>query len=291
MRVMIRNFISSFINSNTKKKLKKLEFNAKKKINIYLPKIGEKELMKIICEDFNIKRGDHVFIHASLSLVNTDVTSQKLLDLLLGVVGESGSVSVPCFPAMSSDKYLLRKSPHNYLTSKSGMGEFSECVRKHPDAIRSLHPTKSIASIGLKSSYLMYDDENYLYPFSEFSPFKKLLKKNVKVLGIGVPMSYLSFVHAAEDFMRNEYPVNIYNEDNYVKSCVNYQGETFNLTTKAHNLSIVGKANPYKFVKKYLDRKYWMCRKLYLTPFFYVDGAELTNVILTEAKKGNTIYD
>ncbi|WJT06705.1 AAC(3) family N-acetyltransferase [Vibrio harveyi] len=291
MRVIIRNMLSSFITSNTKKRLKKVEFNTRKKLNFSLPKINERDFRKIICEDFNVKQGDHVFIHASLSLVNTDMTPEELLDLLLDIVGDNGSISVPCFPPMSSEKYLLRKAPHNYRTAKSGMGSFSECVRKHPNAIRSLHPTKSIASIGLDPSYLLHDDGDYLYPFSKSSPFNKLLQNNIKVLGIGVPMSYLSFVHVGEDLMLQEYPINIYNEESYVKRCVNYEGDTFNVTTKAHNIAIVGKANPYKFVKKYLDKKYWKCKRWYFTPFFYVNGSELTNSIIREAIKGNTVYD
>ena len=77
----------------------------------------------------------------------------------------------------------------------SGMGIFSERVRRHKLAKRSLHPTKSVATIGKIAEEILNEHHLDIYQFGSKSPFVKLLNYNVKVIGLGSPMSYLSMVH------------------------------------------------------------------------------------------------
>ncbi|CDU10772.1 conserved hypothetical protein [Vibrio coralliirubri] len=291
MRLILRKFLVQLVDDSTKKKLKKTEFRIKKKIVFLLPSLKEKKFKSILQKDLGLVRGDHLFVHASLSLINTKLSSLQVLDILLDIVGEKGSVTVPCYPPMSSKKFMLSRSKFNVLKTRSGMGELSEHVRKHPLSIRSLHPTKSIASIGLNREYLTYSVRDNFTAFGVGSPYEKMLDLTPKVLGVGVPMSYLSYVHCAEDMLDNEYPLNVNESDIYTKVCVDEVGQELEVKTKVHDMTVVANANPEKFVSKFLDRNHWKKRNWYMTPFFVVDAQKLTEEIRLQSIKGNTVYD
>ena len=48
----------------------------------------------------------------------------------------------------------------------------------------------------------------------------KLLDYDLKVIGLGASMSYLSMVHTVEDVYSTEYPKNINEKTVYEKNCI-----------------------------------------------------------------------
>lgn len=290
MRLLIRKILAPILNDANKKKFKKWEFKIKKGLIKKLPKLNEKEFKKILINSFNLEEGDHLFVHASLSLINTDLTSEDVFDILQDIVGVSGSITVPCFPGMSSKKFMKSRRKFDVNTSVSGMGEFSEYVRKHRSSFRSLHPTKSIASIGLPKDVLE-GHEHAKYPFGVGSPYQKILEYNPKVVGIGVPMSYLSFVHIAEDINPKKYPLQVNETEKLSKICIDSEGVEHMVNTYVHDMDVVVKANPEKYVRSNMNNQYWKIKKWYLSPFFVVDGKQLTESITRDFDNNITVYN
>lgn len=290
MRLLIRKILAPILNDANKKKLKKWEFKTRKGLIKKLPKLNEKEFKKILINSFNLEKGDHLFVHASLSLINTDLTSEDVFEILQDIVGINGSITVPCFPGMSSKKFMKSRRKFDVNTSMSGMGEFSEYVRKHRRSFRSLHPTKSIASIGLPKE-ILEGHEHAEYPFGVGSPYQKLLEYNPKIVGIGVPMSYLSFVHIAEDINAQKYPLQVNETEKLSKICIDSEGIEHVVNTYVHDMDVVVKANPEKYVTNNMNNQYWKIKKWYMTPFFVVDGKQLTESITRDFDNNITVYN
>ncbi|EGQ8918981.1 AAC(3) family N-acetyltransferase [Vibrio parahaemolyticus] len=290
MRVFLRKILSSIVNDKQKKKLKRSEFRLKSYLVNKSPKIDANKFRNILTRELRIKNGDHIFCHASLSLLNTNLDEAEICDIILQVIGPNGSLTVPCYPPMASVRFMQSKRKFNVLTSVSGMGSFAEYVRKDPRSSRSLHPTKSIATIGLPQDYLNVDANNP-FPFGRNTPYERLLDEGVKVIGIGVTMNYLSFVHVGEELDYDNFPICVNEKEIYEKICIDENGESTLVKTYVHDMKVVSKANPEKFVRKYLNKKAWNTYRYYFTPFFAVDAKELTDEILANAKKGYTIYD
>ncbi|TDF35072.1 hypothetical protein EYS14_22105 [Alteromonadaceae bacterium M269] len=289
MRLLVRRVLAKFISDSTKKKLKKWEFKGKQRLVKILPVLKEENLRKLLGETLGISKGDHVFVHASISLLNTDLSSEKIFYIIQDIVGSEGSISVPCFPRMSSKQFMNSKKKFDVLNSPSGMGGFSEYVRKREDAIRSFHPTKSIASVGLTRELL--EGHNLCeYPFGHGTPYHKMLSLQPKVVGIGVPMSYLSFVHIAEDMEPASFPVKVNESKKYNKLCLDECGKEIEVSSYVHDMGVVVKANPEKYVRNNLNEKYWKSSKWYMSPFFVVNGLELTEQIKKDSINGITIY-
>jgi len=290
MRLLIRKILAPILNDANKKRLKKWEIKTRKRLIKKLPKLNEKEFKKVLINSFNLEEGDHLFVHASLTLINTDLTSEDVFGILQDIVGIKGSITVPCFPGMSSKKFMKSRKKFDVKTSVSGMGEFSEYVRMHKNSFRSLHPTKSIASIGLPKN-ILEGHEYTEYPFGVGSPYQKLLKYNPKIVGIGVPMSYLSFVHIAEDINAQKYPLQVNEIEKLSKICIDFDGVEHIVNTYVHDMDVVVKANPEKYVTSNMNNQYWKIKKWYLTPFFVVDGKQLTESITRDFENNITVYN
>jgi len=292
MRIFIRKVLSKILDKEAKQKFKTLEYKTKKNIISKLPYISEKRLKSILINELQIKKGDNLFIHASLDMINTKLTPLEILHLLLDLVGKEGSISTPTFIRYSSKEWMENSKKFDMKRTPSGMGLFSERVRRHKLASRSIHPTKSIASIGIISEEITSEHHESKYPFGIKSPFFKLMKKhNVKIIGLGAPLSYLSMVHVAEDAYHEEYPIKVNEEMVYEKYCILNDKSEINVKTYVHDLSILVKANPEKFIKKFVSIDKYKIFNHYLTPFFIVEGEELLYELKKQMLIGNTIYD
>lgn len=290
MRIFLRKILIKIVSKKMKKKLKNFEYKRKKSLISKLPNISEEILKDILINKLNIKKGDHLFIHASLDMLNTNLTPLEILKIILTIIGEEGSLSVPTFIKYKSKDWMEMEKDFNLKRTPSGMGIFSERVRRYPGASRSLHPTKSVATIGKVASDILNEHHLDTYQFGIKSPFYKLLKYKVKVIGLGAPMSYLSMVHVVEDVYPEAYPLAVNEKKIFTKNIIN-NTEVVSVKTLVHNLSVVIKANPQKFVKRYMDKEAYIIYNHYLTPFFRVEAMELFKELEEQFKLGNTIYD
>jgi len=292
MRIFLRKILVKVLSKKRQKYLKNLEYKSKKALIEKLPKISEEKLISILTKDLGIKSGDNLFIHASLDMINTNLSPLDILNIILDIVGEQGSISVPTFTRYLSKDWMLMEKDFHIKRTPSGMGIFSERVRRHKLSSRSIHPTKSIASIGAISKEITSEHHTSKYPFGIKSPFFKLMKEhNVKIIGLGAPMSYLSMVHVVEDVYNEEYPMKINEDIVYEKNCILNDNKKINVKTYIHDLSILAKANPEKFIKKFVSIDKYKIFNHYLSPFFVVEGENLLSELKKQMSKGNTIYN
>ena len=291
MRILIRKFVSNTVPKNIQLKLKNKEYRYKRKLVSSFPEITQEKLICIFKEKLNIKDGDNLFIHSSTDMINSDLSVRVIADLLFSIIGSSGSITVPTFIRYNSKDWMESDSVFNYHRTISGMGAFSEHIRKRKESLRSLHPTKSCSTIGPIAQEILGEHHLSEFAFDQKSPFYKLLNYNVKVIGIGVKMSYLSMVHTVEDCYPQKFPINVNGSQAYSKSCVSADNTIFKVKSHVHIPKVVLKANPERFVKKYLSKKSYNLYNHWFSPFFSIYGRDLYDSLYDQMKIGKTIYD
>lgn len=291
MRIFIRKFLSKILSKELKSKVKEFEYKSKKQLISKLPTLDEENLRDVLINELGIKKGDNLFIHASMDMINTMLSPLQILEMILNIVGEDGSISVPTFIRYSSKEWMEMDKQFDTTRTPSGMGVFSERVRRHKLAKRSLHPTKSVSTIGDIADKVLNEHHSDIYQFGLSSPFVKLLDYDLKVIGLGAPMSYLSMVHTVEDVYPAEYPKKINEDVIYEKVCIGKNKEEKLVNTLVHDLKVITKANPEKFVKKYMNKDNYVIYTHYLTPFFMIKGKGLFTELEKQMRLGNTIYD
>jgi len=126
-------------------------------------------------------------------------TGNTVIDALLETVGPSGTVVVPTLTGTESD------SPDNPpefdpKRTPSWTGLIPETFRKRAKAIRSVHPTHSVAAIGADATNLTMDHGLSVTPCDELSPYGRLARyDNGYVLLLGVEHESNTTFHHVEE--------------------------------------------------------------------------------------------
>jgi aminoglycoside 3-N-acetyltransferase len=257
-----------------------------------LPKLSEAGLTEILTGDLRLTTGDVVFVHSSLDQLNLDFPFYRVLTLLRNVIGPEGTMLFPTYPnhRISSYEYLLQGKVFDVKRTPSYAGLLTEFARKHPDAVRSLHPTKSVCAIGPLAGELTSTHQNSRYPYDAGSPFYKLTEHEGRIVGLGVWTSRLSFAYCVDDAMKEEFPARVYHDRVFAVPCIDYDGKTQIVETYAHNMRIIEAHEGPNFFRTHIAND--ACADLTIKgmKFFRVDARTFFDDLLALAKQGITVY-
>lgn len=131
--------------------------------------------------------GSRVVVHSSLRAVGAG--AEEMLDALLETVGPDGLVMTPTF-TYDNETFDPADTP-------SRTGALSEALRRRPDAVRSLHPTYSVAALGADAAELCEGHE-LLAATAVGSPLDRLAASGGTVLLIGVGHTVNTTIHVGE---------------------------------------------------------------------------------------------
>lgn len=266
----------------TKKKIKKARINS-------LPALSEADFTDILVNRLGVARGDTVFIHSSVDQLHLAFSFGRIISLVRGVIGDGGTMLFPTYPGLPSYEFLARGEVFDVRKTPSYMGLLTEYARRKREAVRSLHPTKSVCAIGGRARELTATHSLSPFPFDACSPYHKLIERGGKIIGVGVSTEHLSFVHCAEDALREEFPVRTYHERLFAARCLDYEGDEVVVETYAHDLRKMNHDIP-RYVRAHVSAE--ACRDLKIggMKFYRADAAKLFDEMVRLAREGITIY-
>jgi aminoglycoside 3-N-acetyltransferase len=147
----------------------------------------EKELRGL-----GLRRRDSLLLHSSLSsLGQVESGADTVIDAILKVIGPDGTLVAPTF-SPNCAFFDVRRTP-----SKTGL--ITETLRRRPEAVRSWHPTHSVAAIGREAQALTRDHLQFR-ALGKGSPVDRLAKRGGYVLLLGVGHESSSTVHVGEAY-------------------------------------------------------------------------------------------
>lgn len=171
-------------------------------------------------KEVGVKEGQNIMVHTSLkSFGFVCGGAQVIIEALIECVGEEGTIIMPTQSWKNLDPSygvhweepeewwdLIRENWPAYnkdITPTNTMGSVAEMFRKWPGAVRSDHPSRSIAALGKNAEYIV-KDHDLSDIFGESSPLAKLYELDGKVLLLGVGYDKNTSMHLAD--VRAEYP-------------------------------------------------------------------------------------
>ena len=137
-----------------------------------------------------LNSGDVVLVHSSLAALGSVAGgADTVIDALIATVGAEGTVLVPTFGC---------EPPFDRKTSATPLGAIADRFWRRPDAVRSKHPTHSVAAIGRQARDLIKDHEKAATANGEGTPYTRLAWGGGKILLLGVDQDRNTMLHAAE---------------------------------------------------------------------------------------------
>ena len=137
--------------------------------------------------------GQLLVVHSSLSTFGQVAGgADAVVEALLRALSPGGTLFVPTF--------TYGRLPFDPATTPSCDGAITEAVRRRSDAVRSRHPTHSLAGVGPDAGAILEGHERTT-PFGPGSPLWRLWERNAWVLLVGVGNFANSMMHVAEELL------------------------------------------------------------------------------------------
>lgn len=252
--------------------------------------LSENDFRNILIEKLGIGSGDVVFVHSSVDKLNLSFNPFRVLLILQEIVGPDGTLLFPSWHFTErAEEYLRSGRIFDVKKSPSSLGLISELARRLPEARRSLHPTNSITAIGKYADFLLEGHGSSIYPCDESSPFYKMLALNAKIIGIGVSVEFLSFVHCPEDVLKSKFPFKTRSSEVFSALVKDTDGRLIEIKTLAADKSIVKRNIPW-FIKRFIPNHIAQEFTVRKNNFFRADSKLLFEELKKQAAQGNTIY-
>lgn len=147
-----------------------------------------------------LQTGDTLLVHSSYkSFGGVDGGPQTVIDALLSVLGEDGTLIMPTF-----NFDFCKGELWDVRTTPSHMGAITNMVREHPEAKRVFHPIYSFAVLGKSADLLT--EERYKSSYGENSLFAKLRHLDGKIMVVGLRYTdSMTFFHHVEEMEGVDY--------------------------------------------------------------------------------------
>ena len=257
-----------------------------------LPALTEEDFREILANDLNLNEGDLVYVHSGMDGLNLAFPFYRILFLIREVIGSAGTVLFPTYPnhLISSYEYLRQGKVFDVRRTPSYTGILTEFARRQRNAVRSLHPTKSVCAIGPAAAEITATHHLSPYPYDTCSPYYKLIAGGGKIVGLGATTNYISFGYCVDDCLKERFPVRVYHDEIFEAPCINYEGERVTVKTYTHDMSRVIHPDMPLFFQKHVSAE--ACRDLRLRGmrFFRADAPKLFAEMMSLAERDIIAY-
>jgi aminoglycoside 3-N-acetyltransferase len=160
--------------------------------------VSQKDIVRGL-HTLGLVEGMDVLVHTSLSSFGfVQGGADAVIDALLQAVGAQGTVLVP---TLTGSEALSAQNPPRFDPRQTPCwtGRIPETFRRRPEAIRSLHPTHSVAAIGARARDLTVGHEYAITPCGPDSPYGRLAASGGYILLLGVTHNVNTTFHHVEE--------------------------------------------------------------------------------------------
>ena len=167
-----------------------------------------------LLESLGIRSENHVTVHTSLKAIGEiDGGAEGLLDALRQYLCD-GLLIVPTHTWAG----IVERRYYDPVETPPCIGVLPTIAAFHPEAVRSLHPTHSVAVFGKKAKEYVACEKTYTTATPPDNCLTRLYQERGKILLLGVGFESNTYIHAVEE------QLNIPNR---------FSEETLNITIKA----------------------------------------------------------
>ncbi len=156
-----------------------------------------KHSIQLQLEELGISPSDTVLVHSSMKSIGAvEGGGEAVLDALVEYVSEGLVV----FPTHTWRQINAEYNVFDPRTEPSCVGALTEIFRRRSDAVRSWHPTHSVAAVGADAGPFTSAEEWFDTPCPRRGCWGKLYDRGAKVLFIGCGLRCNTLLHGVEEW-------------------------------------------------------------------------------------------
>lgn len=150
-----------------------------------------------------VRPGGILLVHSSLSALGyVPGGPTAVLGALRDVSGPEGTL---VFPSHSWEEMEAGGRTFNVTQTRGCVGAIAEAFRHVPGAVRSLHPTHSVAALGPLARELTAGHERAATPCGAGTPYVRALERDCQILFLGIGLEYNTAFHTVEALAKVPY--------------------------------------------------------------------------------------
>jgi aminoglycoside 3-N-acetyltransferase len=164
-----------------------------------------RQQLRVDLARLGVHPADILLVHTSLSSLGyVRGGADTVIDALLDAVGPGGTVM---FPTLTGSSSLGPHCPPRFdpRTDPCWTGKIPDAAWHRPNAVRSLHPTHSVAAIGPHARQLTDAHELAGWPCGPGTPYYKHADLDGRILLIGCDLSVATTLHGVEEELNLAY--------------------------------------------------------------------------------------
>ncbi|MCL2203839.1 MAG: AAC(3) family N-acetyltransferase [Defluviitaleaceae bacterium] len=194
--------------------------------------------------------GNCLLVHSSYKSLGKGVEDPaQVIETLRFALGEEGTLMMPTLSYESVPALPDERRVFDVRATPSDVGAISECFRKMPGVVRSLHPTHSVAAVGKRAREMVAHHEKDTTPVGENSPLRKLRDAKGFILMLGCGLEPNTSMHGVEELAGVPYVL----RHAFDYACTDAQGVPHTLNIRRHHFR---NAHGGKVIQRYDRLKY-----------------------------------
>lgn len=164
--------------------------------------------------------GSLLVVHSAFAPLKGRVSGpEEIVDFLLGMVGDSGTLAMPAMPMFANsrplEEYLSNEPDENvyvYNVQKSRIktGVLPSALHKRKGSVRSRHPINTMVALGAQAERLMSGNLAGDSPLAcgINSSWNHCVQQDALIVGVGTDLTHsLTMIHVVEDVKDAGWPV------------------------------------------------------------------------------------
>jgi aminoglycoside 3-N-acetyltransferase len=279
--------------------LNSLKTHAKKHIMAYRSQISNifrsftPDQLQEKIDGLGVFPGDAVLVHSSFDAFEgfqgkpTDVISavQRL-------VGRRGAVMMPTMTFTGTAVDYARTNPvFDVARTPSRMGLVTELFRRSPEVIRSIHPTHPVAIWGADAELIASAHHLSATPCGAGTPFEALLKRQGKIILLGVDFSVLTFYHLLEEFLEEKLPLKPFTDEVFHMQSKTRDGKVLDTHCRLFEPTVSRRRNLSKMIPFLQQSKAWHEARVGGLKVIVVSAVAVDHAVRTMNEQGIHCYD
>lgn len=262
--------------------------------HFYTRKYSADDLVAEMCK-MGMKKGCVVFIHSSMTeFYNYTGLAIELIDKILKVIGDDGTLMMPCYPHNKKLLYKIAIETNNVVfdvnNTPSGAGYLSEVFRTYPGVRRSVNLQHSVCAYGKFADYFLSEHHISEIAWDKFSPYYKLAQTDGLIFSLGLEpyLRNVTLIHCTESILRNKYT---YFESFFGKD-ISYNYLDKNQNICKHNMIIPVKTGvrSVEIIKSFFDNSKFRRSRISNLLIEVVESQYMYKRCIELAEKGISIY-